>query len=249
VRDVNADNNLRARKITIGADLTLEAVNVLTSGGGGIIDVRDTTTNLFAGPAAATVTGFYLSTKPTLSGSLGRIGERTIPEFTGRGRSKGKSTLEVPGTVAAGTYYLVGRADDTGALTEVDEGNNLLAVPVQIGPDLIVSRLVAPPSAPRGTEITASNRVRNRGHTRAGESTVAFALARGANCDEDVRPLTTREAGPLDPAVESRAETKVGLPATLDPGDYCIVATADSGNAVTEVLEGNNRQAVRLTVQ
>jgi hypothetical protein len=250
-RDEDFENNQRSKRLRVGADLSLLRLVATPTATG--LSIYDETLNAIEGPAAASVTGFHLSTTPNLDGSLGKLGERSIPAFTGRARNKarppaGPTVVPLPAGLASGTYYVVGRADDGNAVDEIDETNNLLATAIQVASDLIVSRLFIrnatadPPALTPEQAFTLTNAVRNQGLASSAASTIEFKF--GATCGGATTSLGSRAVGALAPgALADRQDTVLTLPAGVAPGSYCL-----TGTVADTVTPGNNQLSIPFVV-
>ena len=79
--------------------------------------------------AGASTTRYYLSTNTVKEGGdILLTGIRAVPALQSGAISSGKAMLvTIPKGTAAGTYYLLACADDTGLVPETDEANNCIA--------------------------------------------------------------------------------------------------------------------------
>jgi hypothetical protein len=82
----------------------------------------------FGSAAPASTTGIYLSTDTTITTSDRLVTTVTSPALTIHGTpgyyDRQTVTLNLPGDLAPGTYYIGGIADYTNGITESDEANN-----------------------------------------------------------------------------------------------------------------------------
>lgn len=130
--EVSESNNKAFKMLRVGPDYTLGSIIAPSSGvRGGTISVNVTTRNSGAGDAvAASTTKFYLSTNGQAANSIpgGSLGSIAVAALTGgTSYTPGASVvLSIPGTIAAGKYYVVAVADDGNAVAEVYETNNVL---------------------------------------------------------------------------------------------------------------------------
>lgn len=86
-------------------------------------------------------------------------------------------TLPIQPGIASGTYYLIAKAAGGGGVAETDTSNNTrVSAPIEVTvpplPDLVVTHIVAPSVAPRGTPLAISWTLANQGTTTAAGSWV-----------------------------------------------------------------------------
>src|SRR5436190_13196855 len=109
-------------------DLIVSSLTVPSATGAGLpISIGDWTRNQGNGPSDASVTGFYLSTNAVLDAADVPIGTRPVPALAVGGISSTTTTFTVPATTAVGSYYVIAKADNGGAIVETQEGNNTRA--------------------------------------------------------------------------------------------------------------------------
>jgi subtilase family serine protease len=118
-------NNTRSSSaIRIGPDLTVTALTAPTSAvAGTTITANDTTMNQGGEATPASITNFYLSTNSTLDAGDQLIGTRQLNAVGAGQTSAGSALLTVP-TTAAGTHYIIAKADGNDAIQESSEVNN-----------------------------------------------------------------------------------------------------------------------------
>ena len=74
--------------------------------------------------APASGTKYYLSLNSSLDAGDVLVGSRPVSAL-GPGLSDiGSTLLQIPASMAAGTYYLIANADDDGVIAEALENNN-----------------------------------------------------------------------------------------------------------------------------
>jgi subtilase family serine protease len=117
--------------VTVGApDLVVGALSTTATSvaPGGRLSVSHTVLNQGDASAAASRTRFYLSPDAVRgAGDILLVGTGSVTTLL-PGKSGGSTvTLAVPAATALRNYYLLGCADDLGAVTERDESNNCRA--------------------------------------------------------------------------------------------------------------------------
>lgn len=244
-------NNVLARSILLGGDLTISSFSAPGKGGAGLsLVVSDTTVNSGAASVPATVTRFYLSSNTILDASdILLSGERLVPALGAAATSSGSTTVTLPATISAGFFYVIASADADGVAVETQEGNNTLSRLVQVGPDLIVSALSVPSKVAPGSTIGISATTANDGGGTAAPSITAFVLSTNSTLDAgDLVLAGSHPLGELLPAASSSAVTSVSIPAGVTAGSYYLFARADSAGGVIEASETNNTRWQFITV-
>jgi subtilase family serine protease len=256
VTEVDETNNTAVSlPITVGTDLV--AWVELPAGSsraapGGTITVTDFTRNESVAPAPASTTTLYLSTDQVLDAADVVLGTRAVPALAPGATDSGSTTVTVPATLAAGTYYVIGKADGPGVITESNEANNAFGTPraVLVGADLIVA-IDVPGSAwaaEPGATITVMDVTRNSSPVPAAASTTRFYLSSDSVLDAGDVLLGARAVPLLAPFTEHSAQTAVTLPAGVG-GVFHVIAQANGDGVVAEVDTTNNTAASATPIQ
>jgi subtilase family serine protease len=137
VAEAREGNNVRATasRLIVGPDLVVTAVTgPVQASPGEIVTLGATVQNVgTAMPAAATSTlAFYLSADSVLDGADVLLGSRSIPGLAAAATFTGTLTVAIPAGTAAGTYFVLARADAGGSVTEARETNNVRATAITI---------------------------------------------------------------------------------------------------------------------
>lgn len=249
VAETQEVNNIAARQVQIGGDLTVSALTVPSKGGAGAsLVITDTITNSGGGALSQSTTKFYLSTNTTLDASDALLpGSRAVPALDAGMSSSGSTTTTLPANTPTGTYYVIAKADADDAVTETQETNNTAARVVVVGVDLIVSAVTV--SGGAANTLVISDTVVNQGGGSAIATVTRFYLSSNATFDaSDIALTGTRAVGPLGPGASSNGTTTVGVPASVAPGGYYVIALADADLAVAEASETNNTTARSVLV-
>jgi subtilisin family serine protease/subtilase family serine protease len=205
------------------------------------IVVTDTTRNQGTGSAPASTTGFYLSANTSLDATDTRIGGRPVLSLPTGATETASSTVHIPASTPAGSYYVLAKADaDDGVLENVETNNTRSSGIVRIGPDLIVSALTAPSVAAPGGAIGVSDTTKNQGVNSADPSTTRFYLSANTVLDAADVVLGTRAVPVLAAGASASATTSVTVPSGIATGTYYILASADAAGTIPESLETNN---------
>jgi subtilase family serine protease len=237
-------NNFKKVKVDIGPDLAIAISSVQAPAlvaAGEVINVSDTTENLGGGGAAATQTSFYLSANTAFDASDVLLGTRAVPSLAGGQASNVSTPLTVPAGTAVGSYYVIAKADHGSVVVEFLETNNTRASAVmKVGPDLTVLALTAPLTVVRNVAFTVTDTTKNLGGGTAIASTTSYYLSLNSTLDASDVLLSGRAVSALAGVSEETGSVSLVIPTSQATGNYYIIAKADNGSVVTELLETNN---------
>jgi subtilisin family serine protease len=252
VAETQETNNTFARAILIGSDLLVSAIGAPAKGAGGqSIVVTETIANQGGGAAGASVTRFYLSANASLdAGDVLLEGSRVVADLAAGASSAGSTSVGIPQGLAAGTFYVIAKADADNAVGETLETNNTRAQSMAIGPDLIVSSAaVSPASLPAGAVVNVTETVMNQGAGAVGPTTTRFYLSKNGALDAaDVVLASGRSVPDLAAGASSAGMTPLTIPPGTVPGTYYVLARADGDGVEGETVETNNVTARLLQV-
>ncbi|MCI0686777.1 MAG: hypothetical protein L0Y54_06000, partial [Sporichthyaceae bacterium] len=222
-------------------DLTASALSAPTSASAGdTITVSDTTNNVGAGPAPATVTQYFLSADIVPDASDLALGSRAVPALGPGTSSAGSAAVTLPSGATNGLWYLIAKADGGDALAESSESNNATWRSIQIGVDLVVYSLSGPSSVSPGQSITISETTRNQGAGTASASVTEFFLSSNSTVDAGDIALGSRAVPALTAGASSSGATALTIPAGTATGYWYVLAKADGPGDVPEASESNN---------
>ena len=137
-------------------------------------------------------------------------------------------------------------ASENRCTVQMNAAKNIVAVfqPITVDPDLVITSLVAPPTATIGGEVAISSEIRNQGRTVAGPFRLGFYLS--------VDPVVTTEdtwfaACSYDSGLAvgeyGHCNRSFPLPQRVGPGNYFLGAIVDDLDQVAENSETNNVRA------
>jgi subtilase family serine protease len=242
-------NNTAFASVQIGPDLILSAFSAPPAAGAGVaVTVSDTTRNQGGGAAAASTASFWLSTNPTWDAGDTFLGSRAVPALAPGATHAAQTVVTIPAGTAPGLYYLLGRADSDATVGETQEANNNGFVAINVGPDLRISWVGGPGTAPLGQTITVSDTTSNAGGGAVGASTTSFYLSTNTGWDASDIFLGSRAVPALAGGASSTGSITVTIPAGTGPGGYYLLARADSEGVVPEGQEANNVNYTTLTL-
>jgi subtilase family serine protease len=234
-------DNARQTLVRIGPDLSVNALSAPSAtGAGATVTVSDTTRNTGGGPSVGSITRFLLSTNSTLDAADVALAERLVPALAINGSHTATTPVTIPSGTAAGSYYLLAVADATDANSEVVETNNVRAVQLRVGPDLVVLSLAAPTSVAAGGPMAVTTTVTNQGGAAADASSAAIYWSANTTLDASDTELGTRSVPALAAGAGSSGSTTVAVPAGAAPGTYYVFARADRDGGIAESNEANN---------
>ncbi len=253
VAEASETNNTYSKSfVVVGPDLIISMLTVTTTvAPGQEINLSEATRN--QGRVATTVntvTRFYLSTDSIYDASDVPLGERVVgPLAAGATSGPASMSVMIPPTTAAGTYYIIAKADANNSVAEVSETNNTYYRSlVVVGPDLTVLAVTAAASAGPGEIITVGDTTRNSGVVAAPASKTYFYLSSDYSLDAADTYLGSRGVPALAAGASSSGTIPVTLPGSMTPGTWYIIAKADGPEAVAEASETNNTYYKRFQV-
>jgi subtilase family serine protease len=256
VTEVDETNNVAVSlALTVGTDLV--AWVELPAGSsraapGGTITVIDYTRNESIAPAPASSTTLYLSTDQVLDAGDVVLGTRAVPALAPGATDSGSTSVTLPATLAAGTYYVIGKADGSGVIAESNETNNATGAPraVLVGTDFIVAIDVPGVfwAVEPGATITVTDFTRNSSPVQAAASSTRFYLSSDTVLDAGDVFLGARAVPVLAPFTEHSAQTPLALPAGVG-GVFHVIAQANGDGVVAEVDTTNNTAAAATPIQ
>ena len=250
IAETNETNNFRKVKIDVGPDLVVGSLAVpALAGAGGVINVVDNTENQGGGLAAATQTSFYLSANTAWDAGDVLLGTRAVPDLNGGQASSVSTPLTLPAETALGSYYVIARADHAGVVVELLEtNNNRASTVIKVGPDLSVPVLTAPSIVVRNVAFTITDTTKNLGGGPASATTTSYYLSVNSTLDASDVLLAGRAVSALGGLAEETGSVSVVIPVSQATGNYYLIAKADDGSVVSELLETNNTRARTLKI-
>ena len=114
--------------LTIGADLVMSSVSAPASAVRGTsVGITDAVMNQGVGKSGGFYVGLYLSTDANITTADKRVGRRYLGSLAAGAASSATTSVTIPTTFTAGTYYVGAIADYTNTAKESNETNNALA--------------------------------------------------------------------------------------------------------------------------
>jgi uncharacterized repeat protein (TIGR01451 family) len=164
-------------------------------------------------------------------------------------------SVTVP-SIPAGTFYLIMRTDETNAVYESDETNNIVSNQVTITvpamPDLTVTSLDAPASIHTQESVTVTYTVKNQGEGAAQTGTSLpyndiLYLSTDNTWDSSDIYRTYYPVYQTPPDTEYSPILTITIPG-VPGGQYYLILKTDYDNTIVESNEENNDMAVPVTI-
>jgi subtilase family serine protease len=227
------------------ADLALKPVTGPSKGiPGSTITIGDTTKNNGPGKAPESTTEFYWSTNTAWDWGDTYLGSRTVPALGVLQANTGTITATVPPACPGGTFYIIAKADFYNLITEPNETNNTRYRAIKTGPDLIVSRPVAPSISGAGKTIAVRVTTKNKGGCSAVASRTKLYLSTNttyeATADIYLGSVAVPELGANDSSGLIRKNVTIPAGTVTKTVPYYIIAKADANNTNTKETNENN---------
>lgn len=199
---------------------------------------------------------YYLSTDPTITAADRLLKAVTIDSLQAGGVLNWSESVDLPASLATGTWYVGIILDSAGEVVETIESNNTYAsaavritAPVII--DLSPTSISSPSAAHTGDTISVQTSVTNTGTSPSGTYAVRYYLGSSESADASDRLLKSVTRSSLaGGGVQSWSESLL-VPADMAPGTWFIRVAVDPDHAIGETDETNNTlasAAISLTI-
>ncbi|MGH7144389.1 MAG: CARDB domain-containing protein [Planctomycetota bacterium] len=255
----NESNNTAAAELTVLETTGLPdlAVQTLTLSASAVtrgqsVSVDWNFVNL-GGQSGTSDNGFYLSTDTVFDSSDVYLGVSVAPNFTAGGVYTGTSSVAIPTTTAAGSYYILLVLDRTSAVTESDEFNNTIAQPITvtspIGVDYVVANDGNALTEGQGDSFQLTAIAANAGSVNALNPVRVGAYISSTQLTTMTNSGTTligsAGVGPLNATSGSSVTINITIPPTLATGTYYLGFVIDDlDQEPDEVNKLNNGSSV-----
>ena len=251
VSETSELDNATVRVVSItGPDLVISALSSGPAANpGGSLSVTETTRNQGNLAVDATATRYYLSTDAAWdAGDILLAAFHAVPALAAGATHAKTTALTIPSGTAAGTYFVIARADADTGVSELSEANNTAAQPVIVGGDLVLQSLTAPFVATPGTIIKIRDTTKNIG-AQVGATTTRYYLSADALSGPGDVVLGSRTVPGLSSgASHTGPYISVTVPGTTAAGTYHIIARAEADDLVVEADEANNTAAQPIEI-
>jgi choice-of-anchor B domain-containing protein len=233
-----------------GADLIVSSLSSATqAAAGGTLSVNDTTTNQGGTTSAASTTTFYLSSDPFPGGNDAPVGSRSLEPLAGDVSHAAMTTLTIPGTTPAAKYFLLGVADANGGTVEAIENNNSRPQTVNIGPDLVITKLTGSTPVAAGGSVTVSGTTKNNGIEPSTPVVTRLYLSTNGTIGNGDIALGSYAVPSLAQGEVHQTSVVVSIPSGTTSRVYYLIGHVDRDGTQPEYDESNNTNKYRVTVQ
>jgi subtilase family serine protease len=163
------------------------------------------------------------------------------PLLAGQSYTRDRNIALTTGTL--GNKFLIFRTDSGNSITETDETNNRIAVPINLtAPDIAITLFSSPDTGAVGRPINISYTVTNQGAVPA--STPWFDNIQLVDSNQNVVALLTqRFVGSFIPLAAGGSYSQsfsVNIPSNVAPGSYSVRLIANAASAQPETDRSNN---------
>jgi uncharacterized repeat protein (TIGR01451 family) len=247
VEGSEGNNSLTGLTIEIqpGIDLIVESAEGPANASTGMtISITNLLRNVGTAGVGPFSVGVFISTNDIIATNDIRIGTNSVPGLAAGQSITNVTTFVIANTISAGLYYLGLIADDLSLVPETDETNNILSIgliEIVLGPDLVVTSITGPASAPVGGSLNVTSTVVNVG---SGQANIGFRVAYYLSTDNVITTNDTlvgfRFINSVLGGQTNTAGIPVQLPTTLPAGSYYMGGYVDYQFRVPESIETNN---------
>src|SRR5206468_903251 len=250
--------------LIVGPDLMVSAATAspAATAPGFTVAVTNTVRNTGGQPTGPFDVGIYLSSDGVYDGGDQLLGTRRVPmDLAAGAASTAVTSVTLPNTLTAGSYFLIVRADITGAppgeISEANEGNNTRAIALRVvRPDLLVqsvtvtSSVAATPSAVApGLPITVRTTIKNQAVAGGTAAPTVLRLYLSSDATLDGGDTQLGDDIPV-PAIAGGGVVTVSrivpIPDTTLLGPYYVIAQVNATNTTLEAdspAQGNDVKA------
>jgi glucose/arabinose dehydrogenase/subtilase family serine protease len=173
-------------------------------------------------------------------------------------RHSNSQPVTIGAATPPGNYFLLVKADGPGAIAEINEANNVTAVPITVtstaggSKDLVIEGLSLSAGTVRaGAATTVTYNVKNRG-TVAVLETYIDRIYRSADATlgagDPQLAASHGHTADLAPGARHSNTRAVTIGASTPPGNYFLLIKADGPGAIAEINEANNVTPIPITV-
>lgn len=256
----NENNNIVARSITItgtGAtlgDLIVNNPSVAQSrvAAGANLGVTCSIRNSWHNIGSSQV-GYYLSSDVNLDAGDTFLGSNPIGALSANGSATVNQTFTIPISTPVGRHYILYKADYQNQVTEEEEGNNVVAMPIRVevpAADLeVTTASLGTSSIQVGNFLNVTNRVSNTGAGAANATSLGYYLSTTPTYSSSAIQLGATYIQALGVGASQTKNYVLPIPTTLSVGNYYLLFYADHLEVETESDETNNVWSRPITLR
>ncbi|MCW3104191.1 MAG: hypothetical protein JWO09_2631 [Bacteroidetes bacterium] len=202
-------------------------------------------------PAQQVACYFSSDTIPDASDVL--LGTQTLNRIGGNSSGWIYDTLNIPGSILPGQYYVLVVADQGAIIDETNEANNVSYLRVNISaPYADLENTYCGFSygnrdtIPRGIIVTGYTGISNTGNIPSGTTYTRMLLSADAVPDASDIVIATKVTGSIGPASSAYLTFNLSFPSSVPDGDYYLISYADHSDTLPEPDETDNYKATKL---
>jgi subtilase family serine protease len=140
-------------------------------------------------------------------------------------------------------------ADANGGTAEEIENNNSRPQIVNVGPDLVITKITGPTLVTRGSTVTVSGTTKNNGVETSTPVVTRLYLSVDGNLGSVDVEVGSYLVPSLGPGEVNQTSAVVSIPSNTVPRVYYLIGHVDRDGTLPEYNETNNANKYRLTVQ
>ena len=242
--------------VELGPDYVVDGaeLNVLQADADALVVANATIVNRAQEASVETQLNYYFSTDPFVGPDDIYLNYDKVAALGSGASGVEQANLRVPAGALDGLYYVLFVADAKHGLAEVDEDNNVAALPLFVGDyepraDLqLLSVNVATTRVRAGDTVAVNATVSNAGDAASGGSRLKYYLSRDPELDGADKQLSYDTVAPLEPGKTGEEEAALRVRSSTDPGAWYILFVADADSVVVEHDESDNVAALPIEV-
>lgn len=218
------------------------------------VTLKFTTINQGEWNAAKTTTVVYLSSSNYLNGNAKQIASATVNAISKGDKTENTVTFSVSDK-EYGKWNVLIRTDANNNVRELDEDNNLVAIPLTILqsplPDLTIKDIsteeILTSGQPMKVRTTIANIGKNATRTDKWSDTYYLSESTVLNTKTATKIGNKTHVGKLDVDASYTNEVSLNIPANMQ-GNFMLLVVSDATDAITEMDENNNVKSIPVYV-
>ena len=218
------------------------------------VTLKFTTSNQGEWDAGKSTAVVYLSSSNNLNGNAKQIASATVNAINKGGKTENTVTFSVSDK-DYGKWNVLVRTDANNNVRELDEDNNLVAIPITILqsplPDLTVKELsteeILTSGQPMKVRTTIANIGKNATRTDKWSDTYYLSASTVLNVNTATKIGSKTHVGKLEVDATYTNEVSLNIPANMQ-GNFMLFVVSDASDAITEMDENNNVKSIPVYV-
>lgn len=255
IAELNEDNNISVQKIVIiPSNIDLFVSNITLSKNtiplGTSLNLSCKLNNKGNASVSNTKVGYYISTDSTFSKSAVFISYAQAGLMAQNTDFTFNSLITISTLLSPGKYYLIVNADYDQAVTEINENNNYLSMPITISPayiDLTIKKpILSATSIVKGNPFIATCDVANQGNISSNTCIIGYYLSTDTVLDNTDKLVYTYTGGTMSENASTTISPTITIQPSINAGDYYLLFEVDNLNQIIESNETNNSLYLKL---